>query len=100
MRSWIIAFSLVMLSSSAFAEPWKLPMTGEVIARLVVETSLTRHRTMEPVSLAPDLVVGMRENLAIAWHHSRMFDGRVGAGNGICLVGERETLGAAPPECN
>lgn len=99
MRSWIIGVSLVALSSRAFAEPWQLPAPGEVKARVVVEASLTRHRTMEPLSLAPDLVVGVRDKLAIAWHQSRMFDGRAGAGSGICLVGTRETLGMAPPDC-
>jgi hypothetical protein len=99
MRLSLVVLSLVTLSSGAFAEPWKLPKPGEVISRVVVESSLTRHRMMEPVSIAPDLVVGVRAKLAIALHHSRMFDGRPGAGNGICLVGARETLGSTPPDC-
>jgi hypothetical protein len=95
----IVALALVTLSSHAFADPWKLPKPGAVIARVVVESSLTRHRMMEPVSVAPDLVVGMRAKLALALHHSRMFVGRPGAGNGLCLVGARETLGSASPDC-
>src|SRR4029078_6829214 len=99
MRLAIIALSLLTLSSSVAAQPWKLPTPGEVISRVVVESSLTRHRVMEPLSCAPDLIMGVRAKRAGAWHHSRMFDGRPGAGNGICLVGARETLGSAPADC-
>jgi hypothetical protein len=55
---------------------------------------------MQPLSVAPDLIVGVRDRVAVAWHHSRMFDGRLGAGNGICVVGARETLGSAPADCD
>jgi hypothetical protein len=99
MQLWIIAVSLTSLCGEALAQPWRLPEPGEIVSRAVVETSLTRHRVMQPVSLAPDLVVGVRERLAVALHHSRMFDGRLGAGNGVCFVGPRETLGAAPADC-
>lgn len=92
---WVVATPV-----RAFAEPAGLPEPGDVISRVVVEASLARHRVMQPLSVAPDLVVGVRDRLAVAWHHSRMFDGRLGAGNGICVVGARETLGAAPADCD
>jgi hypothetical protein len=98
MRAWIVLTLLV--TTPAFAEPGALPKPGDVVSRVVVEASLARHRMMQPLSVAPDLVVGVRDDLAIAWHHSRMFDGRLGAGNGICLVGARETLGSAPADCD
>jgi hypothetical protein len=99
MQLWIITLSLVTVCGEARADPWLLPAPGEVVSRAVVETSLTRHRVMQPVSIAPDLVVGVSARLALAVHHSRMFDGRLGAGNGICVVGARETLGSAPADC-
>lgn len=94
----MIVLVLMGVPVDAFADVG-LPTPGEVISRVVVEASLARHRVMQPMSLAPDLVVGVRDRTAIAWHHSRIFDGRLGAGNGICLVGARETLGMAPADC-
>ncbi len=91
---------MLLVATPAFAEPGGMPKPGDVVSRVVVEASLARHRMMQPLSVAPDLIVGVRDDLAIAWHHSRMFDGRLGAGNGICVVGARETLGSEPSDCD
>ena len=91
---------MLLVATPAFAEPRGLPAPGDVVSRVVVEASLARHRVMQPLSVAPDLILGVRDDLAVAWHHSRMFDGRLGAGNGICVVGARETLGSMPSDCD
>lgn len=99
MHVFLVALSVLGVTRVVSAGPVTVPSPGDVIARLVVEASFTRHRTLQPLSVAPDLIVGVRARLAVALHHSRMFDGRLGAGNGICLMGTRETLGSAPADC-
>lgn len=99
MQAFLVALSVLGMTRVVSAGPATVPSPGDVVARLVVEASLTRHRTLQPLSVAPDLIAGVRDRLAVALHHSRMFDGRLGAGNGVCLMGTRETLGSAPADC-
>lgn len=97
--STLAGLVLFAAASPAGATPWELLPAGAVRARLTAESDLSRHRVMQPLSLAPDLVVGLRDTRAIAWHHSRAFDGRLGAGNGLCITGSRETLGRGRVAC-
>jgi hypothetical protein len=99
MRSYVVLLVLGITSRTSLATPWPLPASGDAVVRVAVEAELSRHRLMHPVSLAPDLIVGLTNERAVAWHHSRLFDGSLGAGNGVCIVGHRETLGLTPPAC-
>jgi hypothetical protein len=60
---------------------------GEVLARLTLEASLAAGAVLEPVSLAPDLWVGVTHRLAVGVTHSSATRGRVTAGRGLCLRG-------------
>ncbi len=85
---------LVWWSAQAVAAPslWAVPGPGVVATRLTVETELSVHRMAAPTSLAPDLTIGVADGFALAMHHSRASHAQIGAGNGICLLGPRETL--------
>jgi hypothetical protein len=93
---------LASIAQVASAEPstlWTVPARGEVVARLTIEAELSLHRALEPVTLAPDLVIGLHPRAALVMHYSRTAHAQLGAGNGVCLAGVRETLEASTPRC-
>lgn len=69
------------------SRPLVLPR-GEVLAGLTVEANLAAGAALEPVSLAPDLWVGVTHRLAVGVTHSSATRGRMIAGRGLCLRGE------------
>jgi len=92
---------MLALAGPAGATPgvWGIRARGAVVARLSVETDLSRHREFAPLSVAPDVGVGVAGGVALVVHSSRTAAGQLGAGSGICLTGPRETLDAATPAC-
>jgi hypothetical protein len=71
-----------------------------MVGRLVVETELSRHRAFAPVSIAPDISVGVGDRLALSLHYSSASQAMLGAGNGVCITAPRETLDAHDSMCS
>lgn len=92
---------LVVMTSTAAAAPglWSIPQPGDGALRATVESDLGKHHAFEPVSFAPDMIVGIAPDTAILLSTSRGSAGRIGAGSGFCVVGPRETLDMRPVEC-
>jgi hypothetical protein len=63
---------------------------GHLVARLSVEANLGRGHAFEPISLAPDLWLGVTHRLALGVTHATIDRGRIGAGRGLCLRGAAE----------
>jgi len=97
----LVLIMLAVATARANAAPgaWEIPEPGAVTARLSVETDLGKHSTFEPLSVAPDLVVGLDGRWAATLQHSRASHAELGAGNGLCMVGPRETLGDMEATC-
>jgi hypothetical protein len=91
-----------LLASRATAQPSIIqPLAeGTSLVRVSVEAELTRHRVLQPLSLAPDVGAGVAAGWTLLGHSSSEASARAGAGHGLCLRGRRETLGAAPPTCD
>lgn len=98
-----VAILITIAVVPATADPrslWSVPNHGVLAARLVVEAELTRHRAFAPLSVAPDVTFGVAHGLAASLHYSRTSQGELGAGNGVCLLPPRETLGKRDTVCS
>lgn len=96
----VLLVMLAPLTASAAPGLWQIPHPGDGLVRATVESDLGKHHAFEPVSLAPDLDVGVAQDTAILISSSRSSAGRAGAGDGICLVGPHEMLDSTRPECS
>jgi hypothetical protein len=99
MRS--LLWVLLLLARVAHGESLAttVPERGEVVLRLSVEAELSRHQMLQPLSLAPDVSVGVGRGLAVLLHSSHAATAQLDAGHGLCLVGPMHTLGMASPDC-
>lgn len=95
---WMLA-STARVASAEPSELWSIPEPQGATVRLSLEADLSRHRVLAPVSVAPDLVLGTSARTALTLHYSRASQARLGAGNGLCLRGPRETLEDRTPDC-
>jgi hypothetical protein len=97
----VIVMVLIVLGSRAAADPvmWEVPEGGGLAARMTVEADLGKHSSLQPLSVAPDLVVGIDGRWGVMLQNSSASYGELGAGNGLCVIGPRETLGEMEPTC-
>lgn len=78
--------SSIALPIAVTERPLALPPTL-CQATLVVESSLSVRRGLEPVSAAPDLHCGVTSRLTVGLVHSSRALGLVDSGRGLCLTG-------------
>ena len=98
---------LLVLGGVVRAEPapavgvswWTIPARDEVIGRVVAEAGLRRGREWAPVTLAPDLAIGLDDRVGVLVHSSRASEARLGAGNGVCVRPPNDTLGTPTARC-
>jgi hypothetical protein len=74
-------------STSQVTVPAIVLDSGVVIARASLESSLSRGALFAPVSIAPDVWVGVTDRLTLGATSSEAARGWVGAGRGACLRG-------------
>lgn len=63
---------------------------GGVVLQLNAEMNLTKDNAFKPVSIAPDVSIGVTDKLTFAIEHSQfaLTGFRGGAGSGLCITGE------------
>lgn len=93
---WVLLLERVAHSDSLATT---VPERGEVVVRLSVEAELSRHQALQPLSLAPDVSVGLGSGLAVLLHSSHASTAQLDAGYGVCVVGPMHTLGMSSPDC-
>jgi hypothetical protein len=76
-----------------------IPAARTATARVVLEAELRHGHALAPVTLAPDLAVGVDERVGILVHTSHAAESRLGAGNGVCVLPPNETSGPARDSC-
>jgi hypothetical protein len=93
--------ALLLMTSAAHAAPglWSIPAPGDGALRATVESDLGKHHAFAPLSIAPDIMVGVAPDTALLLSTSRASMGRTGAGNGFCVVAPHETLDMQPGAC-
>ena len=96
-----VIVAVMGLAGVAHGEPgmWAIPAVGAGVARLSVEADLGRHHEFEPLSVAPDLAIGLSERWGLVLQHSRAAAAELGAGNGLCVIGPHETLDMTAATC-
>jgi hypothetical protein len=78
---------------------WSIPARDTAVARAVAEVGLRRGHVWAPVTLAPDLAVGVADRVAVLVDSSRASEARLGAGNGVCVRPPNETVGMPTTSC-
>jgi hypothetical protein len=87
-------------ASSPTALDWYFhPGARRAEARVVAEIELRHGHAFAPVTLAPDVAIGLDDRVAVLIHTSRAAEMGVGAGNGVCVLPPNETLGPTRETC-
>jgi hypothetical protein len=64
---------------------WAIPARDTAVGRVVAEAGMRRGLEWAPVTLAPDVAVGITDDVGVLVHSSRASEARLGAGNGVCV---------------